>query len=271
MTRIAHISDTHFGTEDAPVCAALQAELLRQAPDLVVLSGDITQRARAAQFRAAHAFLAGLRPLPVLAVPGNHDIPLFDVATRLLAPYRNFRRHIGPDLAGQWQNDQAAVLGVDSTRRFRHINGVVSPAQAAAVARRLAALPQAFKIVAMHHPLAVSTVEDTINLARGGAAAIAAWTAAGADLFLGGHIHLAYCRVVGEPPHRALVLHAGTAVSTRRRGGMANSYNLIDLAAGRERRLAVARLDFDPGRGRFSVAQRWAAAAGADGWALNGG
>lgn len=266
MTRIAHISDTHFGTEEAPVCAALLDDLRQKAPDLVVLSGDITQRARASQFRAAQAFIDGLSPLRVLALPGNHDIPLFDLFTRLANPYRNFRRYICADLAPLWQNSQVAVVGFNSTRRLRHKNGVISPDQVAAVAGRLAALSQPFKIVALHHPLAIATDEDIPNRARGAEAAIAAWSAAGADLVLGGHIHLAYCLPTGHAPHRVLAVQAGTAVSRRRRGGMANSYNLIHLESGIERRLHIARLDYQAAQGRFAIAQSWESFRGPEGW-----
>ncbi|PKO34103.1 MAG: DNA repair exonuclease [Betaproteobacteria bacterium HGW-Betaproteobacteria-7] len=268
MTRIAHISDTHFGTEEPLVCVALRAALLRASPDLVVFTGDITQRARAAQFRAARAFVDSLAPLPVLIVPGNHDIPLFDLLTRLVAPYRNFHRHIGPDLAPLWQNSQMAVLGFNSTHRLRHKNGVISPAAVAFVAARLTALPQPCKIVALHHPLASATAEDIANCARGNEAAIAAWSAAGADLFLGGHIHLAYCLATGAAPHRVLAANTGTATSRRRRGGMANSFNLVELAIGSKPGLQITRLDYQAARGEFAVAHEWTGLKGPQGWAV---
>lgn len=271
MTRIAHISDTHFGTEQPPVCAALREALLRESPDLVVLTGDITQRARASQFRAARAFVASLAPLPVLVLPGNHDIPLFDLVTRFVAPYRNYRRHFGTELAPLWHNGQVAVLGFNSTHRLRHKNGVIAPDDVEMVASRLAALPQAFKIVALHHPLASATAEDIHNCARGKDAAIAAWSAAGADLFLSGHIHLAYCLATGAAPHRVVAANAGTAVSRRRRGGMANSFNLVELGAGPSHGLQITRLDHDAGCGAFVATQRWKATKGPAGWAVTDG
>src|SRR5690606_26580013 len=97
MTCVLHISDTHFGTEFPDVVEALVALARDQAPELVVLGGDITQRARRGQFEAAGRFVARL-PAPVLAVPGNHDIPLFNLLARWRAPYGGYRRIFGHDL-----------------------------------------------------------------------------------------------------------------------------------------------------------------------------
>ncbi|MBL8447122.1 MAG: metallophosphoesterase [Zoogloeaceae bacterium] len=271
MTRIAHISDTHFGTEQPRVCAALRDALLHESPDLVALTGDVTQRARASQFRAARIFVDSLSPLPVLVLPGNHDIPLFDFVTRLAAPYRNFRRHFGADLAPLWQSGQVAVLGFNSTHRLRHKNGVIAPDDVDAIASRLAAVPQTFKIVALHHPLASATAEDIHNCARGKDAAIDAWTAAGADLFLSGHIHLAYCLAIGRAPHRAVAANAGTAVSHRRRRGMTNSFNLVDLVIGGQHSLRITRLDYDTAGEEFVAAHRWMATRGPAGWTVTDG
>jgi 3',5'-cyclic AMP phosphodiesterase CpdA len=98
MRTLAHISDLHFGKEDPPVADALLAELRERAPGLVAVSGDVTQRARAREFRAARAFLDRL-PGVVLVVPGNHDVPLWDVVSRFARPLRNYRRHLTPELA----------------------------------------------------------------------------------------------------------------------------------------------------------------------------
>jgi len=265
---IAHISDTHFGTEEGSVCAALRSDLLRQAPDLVVLTGDITQRARSAQFRAARAFLDSLTPLPLLALPGNHDLPLFDLPTRFTQPYRLYRRHISPDLAPTWQNAEVAVLGVNSTRVMRHKNGELSAVQVQEVAQRLAALTQPFKVVALHHPLAIVESGDLSNRVRGADQALASWVSAGADLFLGGHIHLPYCIAVGSGPRQAVVLQAGTAVSRRRRGGQANSYNLIRLEPGGALGMRVEQRDYDARGGRFAIGAAWQAVRNAQGWGV---
>jgi 3',5'-cyclic AMP phosphodiesterase CpdA len=270
VTLIAHISDTHFGTEQRPVCAALRADLLHHAPDLVVLTGDITQRARSAQFRAARAFLDSLAPIPVLALPGNHDLPLFDLLTRFTEPYRLYRRHIAGVLAPMWQNPAVGVLGVNSTRVMRHKNGELPSELVADVAGRLAALAQPFKVVALHHPLAIIEPADRPNRALGAEAALAAWVAAGADLFLGGHIHLPYCIPVGDGPRQAIVLQAGTAVSRRCRGRQPNSYNLVRLQPEGSPHMRLEQRDYDARRGGFAPKAAWEAACAAPGrgWAL---
>jgi 3',5'-cyclic AMP phosphodiesterase CpdA len=267
MTRIAHISDTHFGTEDASVCAALRNALLREAPDLIVLSGDITQRARRTQFRAARTFLDSLAPIPVLALPGNHDLPLFDLFTRFTQPYRHYKGHICPVLNPVWQGPEVAVLGVNSTRVLRHKHGALLPDVVREVAERLGTLSQPFKVVALHHPLAVIEDSDRRNRARAAAEALRAWIGAGADLFLGGHIHLPYCIPVRPGLRQAVVLQAGTAVSTRRRGGRPNSFNLIRFET-RPRRMHIEQRDYDAQSGVFAATSATVAMPAASGWIL---
>lgn len=268
--RLAHISDTHFGTEEAPICAALRNDLRREPPDLLVLTGDITQRARQAQFRAARAFIDGLGPIPSLVLPGNHDLPLFDLLTRFVEPYRYFQRYLGVDLAPAWQGIEVAVVGVNSTRRWRHKHGELPAELVASVAERLAALTQPFKIVALHHPLAVIDPADRRNRVRGAEAALDAWTAAGADLFVAGHIHLPYCVLVGQR-RPAVVLQAGTAVSRRRRGRQPNSYNRILFEVKPGRRMTIERRDYDADAGHFTRGAVWEAKADAGDWTLSPG
>lgn len=269
MSLLAHISDTHFGTEDPPVCAALRASLLAAAPDLVVLSGDVTQRARRAQFRAARAFIDSLAPLTVMALPGNHDLPLFDWAARLLVPFGEYRRAIAHQLAPTRTAAGFAVVGVNSTRLLRHKHGALPADVVEGVAQRLAALAApAFRVVALHHPLEIVADADRRNRVRGAEAALAAWTAAGADLFLGGHIHLPYCVPAGPAAARAVALQAGTAVSTRRRGGRPNSYHLVRFGTEGGRSMAIEQLDYLGAQG-FRPLRRWRADFGDGGWSLH--
>jgi hypothetical protein len=138
MTVLLQISDTHFGTERATVVDALTALARQQRPDLVVLSGDITQRARPAQFRAARAFTDRLGA-PVLAVPGNHDIPLFDLWARLRSPYGRYSAAFGTDLEPGAPLSELLVVCVNTTRPWRHKDGEVSALQIDRVARRCGA------------------------------------------------------------------------------------------------------------------------------------
>lgn len=231
VSSILQISDTHFGTEQPAVVEALLQLAGDHAPDLLVLSGDVTQRARVTQFKAALEFL---RRMPVenqLVLPGNHDIPLFNVLGRFLSPYRNFQRSFGSNLEPEFESEELLVLGVNTTRASHHTVGEVSPAQIERVSRRLsAASPVQLRVIVAHQPVRATRDSDIKNLLLNHQAAIHAWSAAGADLILGGHIHLPHVRPLKEVhdlPRTLWSVLAGTAVSHRVRGEVPNSVNLI--------------------------------------------
>ena len=227
MSVLLHIADTHFGTERRSVVEALVALAAQQRPDLVVLAGDVTQRARPGQFRAAKAFVDRLGA-PVLAVPGNHDIALFDPWARLTRPYARWAGAFGADLEPVHASAELLVVGVNTTRAWRHKNGEVSAAQIDRVAGLLAtASPQQLRVVVVHQPAAVIRSRDRANLLRGHQAALQAWSVAGADLVLGGHIHLPYTLAPPGLARRLWVLQAGTAVSSRTRAEVPNSVNIV--------------------------------------------
>jgi 3',5'-cyclic AMP phosphodiesterase CpdA len=236
MTVLLQVSDAHFGTERAGVLAALEVLVHAQRPDVLVLSGDITQRARRAQFAAAHDFVARLGIGSVLAIPGNHDIPLFNVFARLMWPYAGFRRAFGDELEPQLHTDALWVLTVKTTRRFRHVDGQVDDEQIESVARRLQQAPaRAWRVVVVHQPVAVTREKDGHNLLHGRAAAIRRWAEAGADVVMGGHIHLPFVLPLHERdaslPRRLWAVQAGTAISHRVRAGAPNSVNLLRIEA----------------------------------------
>lgn len=227
MSVLLQISDPHFGTEQALVVAALAALAQQQRPDLVVLSGDITQRARASQFHAARAFVDQLGA-PVLAIPGNHDIPLFDLTARLHHPYARHCEAFGDELEPVHSSHDLLVVCVNTTRWYRHTNGEVSAEQIERVARRLASAdPAQLRVVVVHQPVALARAEDRHNLLRGYATALRAWAAAGGDLVMGGHIHLPYVRTLPNLARPMWAVQAGTSVSWRIRDGLPNSVNLV--------------------------------------------
>lgn len=235
---VAQVSDLHFGTEVPPVLAALEQWLHAQRPSLVILSGDITQRATPGQFDLGRAF-AGRCPCPVLAIPGNHDIPLYNLAARALAPYARYRSAFGEDLEPVHDTPACLVIGVNTTRRWRHTDGEISAAQIARVSQRLrGAPPGQVRMVAVHQPVFVTRAEDEKNLLHGHAQAVREWSAAGADIILGGHIHLPYVAPLheqprfGSLPRRIWTVQAGTAVSSRVRRGAPNSVNLLRINEG---------------------------------------
>ena len=231
MSVLLHISDPHFGTEQPPVVEALAAFARQHSPDLTVLSGDITQRALRVQFRAARAFVDRLGA-PVLAIPGNHDIPLLDLGARLLFPHRRQREAFGDELEPVFSSPDLLVLSLNTTRRWRHKNGEVSKAQIERVAGQLVeARREQLRIVVVHQPAAVQRAQDVHDRLRGHEAALRRWAEAGVDLVLGGHIHLPYVMALAGFARPLWVVQAGTAVSSRVRAGVPNSVNLIRWGA----------------------------------------
>lgn len=232
MSVLLHISDTHFGTEQRPVVEALVALARQQQPDLLVLSGDITQRARPDQFRVARAFVDRLG-LPVLAVPGNHDIPLMNLWARMFQPHARHSAAFGPRLEPVHSSTDMLVVCVNTTRAWRHRHGEVSAQQVERVGGLLSAATAAqLRVVVVHQPAAVPGFEDLPHRLRGHAAALASWAAAGADIVMGGHIHLPYVIALNGLARALWVVQAGTAVSSRVRKGVPNSVNLLRWGLG---------------------------------------
>jgi 3',5'-cyclic AMP phosphodiesterase CpdA len=229
---LLQISDPHFGTEQPAVVEALLRLSEEVRPAVLVVSGDITQRARRAQFEAARDFVSRLAPPAVVAIPGNHDIPLFNLPARMFHPYAGFERAFGTNLEPEWQSDEVMVIAVNTTRPARHKDGEVSREQILRVSKRLAtATAHQLRIVVTHQPVHVIRGSEIHNRLHGHAEAIPAWSNAGADVIMGGHIHLPYVAPLHEHypelHRRCWVVQAGTAVSTRVRARHPNSVNLI--------------------------------------------
>lgn len=232
MSCLLQISDLHFGTEQPHVVQALLELSRKQCPDILVLSGDITQRARLSQFRLASEFFQSLGVAHRLSLPGNHDIPLFNPFQRLFTPYANYLRFFGPDLQPFASTPSVIVIGVKTTRRWRHKNGEVSAAQIDTVARQLSDVgPEKLKVVVVHQPVYVPRPEDEHDRLRNWEPAVRAWAVAGADIVMGGHIHLPYVRdlsaVVPDLGRHMWCVQAGTALSSRVRHEAPNSVNIL--------------------------------------------
>ena len=259
MSQVLHLSDTHFGTEQSEVVQALQRLCGELRPDVVILSGDITQRARRAQFAAARTFCDSLQVPHLLTLPGNHDIPLYNVFARLFDPYGSYRAAFGSELEPELDLPDLLVVCVNTTRPQRHKDGEVSARQIERVAARLAsARREQLRLVVTHQPACVMREEDEKDRLHGGHRAVQAWSQSGADLVLGGHIHLPYltdlCARVKGTPRTMFCLQAGTAVSHRVRHNTPNSVNVLKWSApadGQARQCRVERWDFDLAECRF--------------------
>lgn len=259
MTRLLQLSDPHFGTAQPPVMEALVQLAREQRPDVLVLSGDITQRARASEFRQAKAFCDRLAIPRMLALPGNHDIPLFNLYQRLFMPYARYLRTFGPEVETALQTPWLRVIGVKTTRRWRHKNGNVSGAQIERVVADLRhAEPGQLRVVVVHQPVYVPRAEDEHDRLRGWEPAVRAWAAAGADIVMGGHIHLPYvCELSGQIAglgRRMWCVQAGTALSSRVRWEAPNSVNLLRYdATSQPLQCQLERWDYLASARRFEV------------------
>ncbi len=238
MRKIIHISDVHFGRVDYQIVGRLKETIDALAPHLIVVSGDLTQRARSAQFIEAKEFLDAL-PSPQIVVPGNHDIPMYDVFDRFLHPLDKYKKYISEDLQPYFADAEIAVVGINTARSLTIKDGTISDEQIAAACEKMSALPdQILKIIVTHHPFDLPEnhldEDDIINNAK---AAIREFVGCGADVFLSGHLHVSSISETAgryrlESGHSALVIQAGTATSTRGRGE-ANSFNVLEFDAPR--------------------------------------
>ena len=251
MRTIVHVSDLHFGRVDASILRPLLDAVVAARPDVVAVSGDLTQRARRSQFRDARAFLEYL-PKPQVIVPGNHDVPLYDVVRRFLAPLARYRRYITDDLAPFYLDDEIAVVGLNTARSLTFKNGRVNRAQVELVASRLVGLdPQITRVVVTHHPFDLPPQGDEKDVLGRAAMAMEAFARCGVDLLLSGHLHRSHAassasryRIDG---YAALVVQAGTASSTRGRGE-ANAFNVIRID---DPEIAIATCTWSPEAGAF--------------------
>lgn len=261
MTTIAHISDLHFGREQATQIAGLRKALAQAAPYLLIISGDITQRARHREFQLAERFLSTL-PFPYLIVPGNHDLSAHRLIERFVFPWRKWRRYISHDLEPQTSLPGVHVVGVNSARRFGWYwdwsRGRISSQQVSEVVAALqTAEPDTLKVVVAHHPFWLPTANLRRQLIGGYRHALEQFQAAGADLILGGHIHLPFINIVNG----MLISHAGTTISDRLVKGQPNSFNLIQ---GDSHQLTLQTLEWE--EDHFALRQQQSFRKQSDGW-----
>ncbi|MET0363220.1 MAG: metallophosphoesterase [Sphingobium sp.] len=238
MARIAHLSDIHFGANDPKIVSATEAWLQERRPDLVIISGDFTQRARMEQFREASAWLNRLRAmgLRILAVPGNHDIPFYDLLRRFGAPLDRYKRYISNDLCPWFENDEVAILGINTARSLTIKDGRINREQIHIIGDRFATVsPEKTRILVTHHPLFAMPIGKGGELSEAVGHhddAVLAAKAAGIHIALAGHFHRTYAEAayrMVEDAGGALIIQAGTATSTRLRNAEPQSFNWLHV------------------------------------------
>jgi 3',5'-cyclic AMP phosphodiesterase CpdA len=235
MPRLFHLSDLHFGAHEPRLVDAVEEQLNSHKPDLVVISGDFTQRARTEQFQEACRFLERLRDSghEVLAVPGNHDVPLYDVLRRFLSPLTRYRRFVDDTLCPVHEIPGAIVLGINTARSFTFADGRINEQQMELIRDTFErADSDSTRILVTHHPLFALPVGDKLARAAGRSElALDAIGDAGVHLLLAGHNHQASIHDARDLVTRAgaaLVIQAGTATSTRLREQQ-QSFNRIEI------------------------------------------
>jgi 3',5'-cyclic AMP phosphodiesterase CpdA len=266
MRKLVHLSDLHFGRVDYAVVEPLIETIRELEPDVVVVSGDLTQRARSEQFKEAREFLDQL-PAPQIIVPGNHDVPLHNVFARFLQPLDKYRRYITDDLAPFHSDEEIAVLGINTARSLTIKDGRINEQQIESIRQRLCPLSdEVVKIIVTHHPFDLPEGHAEDELVNRAELAMAALASCGADVLLAGHLHISHTghssaryKIAG---HNALVVSAGTATSTRGRGET-NSFNILRV---KHPFINVERRSWQPERGSFAPSSTEHFRHTTDGW-----
>lgn len=239
MRTLAQISDLHFGAHDPAVVAHLHAALSTIRPDLIVVSGDLTQRARKEQFAEAALFFERLEAegLRLLIVPGNHDVPMHKPLQRLFWPLRRYTRFIARGRSAWYGDAEMAVLGLASAHGLTVKDGRLTAVQIRSIGDCFATAAEgAARILVTHHPLVPLPGEEDGEVEpalRGAKRALKAVKAAGVHLVLAGHNHIPGVSLSGPTlsiDPSVMVVQAGTATSWRRRR-TPNSFNLLRLAS----------------------------------------
>ena len=267
MKTLAHISDVHFGREDPALVKGLLRSLGEAKPDVIVVSGDLTQRAKKRQFRAAAAFLNELPQVPRIVVPGNHDVSATNLLERLGRPLQRYRRYITANLQPFYADAEVAIAGINTVRLLKAKDGRINRAQVTRACGEFAHVAAgAIRIVVTHHPMDLPADDLKHPLVARAPMAMRAFARCGVDLFLSGHLHAGHTVATRArypiANWSAIVAQAGTAISTRTRG-KPNGWNLIRLTADQ---IEVQQIQCGAGRFVPGPSERYAKTEA--GWSL---
>jgi 3',5'-cyclic AMP phosphodiesterase CpdA len=263
---LVHLSDLHFGRTEIQLVEAIAAEVRAVGPDLLVVSGDLTQRARKVEFLQARAFLDSL-PGPSIVVPGNHDIPLWNVFARALTPLSRYKRYIDADTDPFYADAELAVVGINTARSLTIKDGRINVRQLEAAENKLAELSdKVTRIVVTHHPFEGLDFERDDGIVGRANLAMDAFSRSGVDIILSGHQHLhrasSSARRYLIDGYAALLIQAGTAVSSRLRQS-ANSFNIIRVD---RPEISVQCRAWQASQARFETSAKYSFRHGPDGW-----
>ncbi len=230
MVLIAHLSDLHFGAASVRAVEALLDSLTVKAPDLIVITGDLTQEGRKKEFEEAGAFLEKL-PTKAFVIPGNHDLPVRNLIARFMSPYARFEHYINHDISPVYSDSHIKLIGLNSARRAAvDINwsyGRLSKPQIESVAEQLKVAPaQTIKAVALHHPFIRGPGKAGARTVGRASEALDAFARNGLDMALSGHVHHSKADILTVGDRNIVLVQAGTATSVRTRHE-APAYNLI--------------------------------------------
>ncbi|MGH9880950.1 MAG: metallophosphoesterase family protein [Pyrinomonadaceae bacterium] len=267
MRTIVHLSDLHFGRIDPSVIGPLTEAVWEIKPHVVTVSGDLTQRARSHEFIAAREFLDSL-PQPQIVVPGNHDVPLYNVFARFVDKLDKYRDYISDDLRPFFVDEEIAVFGVNTARSWTIKGGRINEEQVAWLRDKLCELKDdVVKAIVSHHPFDLPEGRHERDLVGRARMAVENLARCGADLFLAGHLHVGHTGHTAtrykSSGYSALVVQAGTASSTRGRGE-ANSFNVVRLE---HPGIVVERMVWQPEPAVFVLTSTESFRHTVDGWA----
>ena len=267
MRTLIHLSDLHFGRVDPAIVPALLDFINVTKPDLVVISGDLTQRARTSEFMEARDFVNAI-PFPKIVIPGNHDVPLYNVFARLFRMLDKFRRYISENLEPFYADAEIAVSGVNTTRALTGKNGRINRRQLEQLRTRFATVsPTHVKIVVTHHPFDLPPGVEGDRVILRAKLAMRVLAQIPVDMLLAGHFHVGgTTRTITRykiDNYSALIVAAGTSTSTRGRGHP-NSLNVIRIAPPT---IAIARYEWRPDHAGFDLSATDKFSRSGNGWA----
>ncbi len=234
--KLAFVTDIHFGRQNDGAATALLHDLNTHRPDLILIGGDLTQRAYAAQYQAARDFIKQL-PSAWLCVPGNHDVPAWNLWARFTAPFGLYQKYISHDVNPGFVNDQVAILGLNSARRWMRQwaweQGGIANRQLKFTRDFFKNVPDSkLKILMVHHPVSHPVDHDTRMLVDNHAAAVKTFIDCGVDIILTGHLHRANIRdarsIMPQLKKPLLFIQGSTTLSDRTRGED-NNYWLLNI------------------------------------------